>query len=369
MNHEEFIARTIELAKLGSGYVAPNPLVGSVITDSSGNIIAEGYHHKHGDIHAEIDALNKCQNIDLSEAILYCNLEPCSHSSPEKINPPCAPQIIKAGIKKVVIGMTDPNPKVAGNGVKILQDAGIEVITGVLEQECQDLNKIFTTNILKKKTHILVKIAQTLDGQIATASGSSKWITDIDARKYVHSLRNKFDAVMVGSQTVFADNPKLDVRLVEGRNPKRIVIDSNLSIPLNYNLVTDQLIKDSYIFTSELADPEKLKELKSRGVNIIELKSDNQYVPLKQVFEELYKLKIYSVMIEGGAGLVTQIIKESLFDEILIFIAPKIIGKGINSVGNLGILNIDDAIEFTNTSYFKINEQMVFQGDRKCLQD
>jgi diaminohydroxyphosphoribosylaminopyrimidine deaminase/5-amino-6-(5-phosphoribosylamino)uracil reductase len=369
MYHEIFIEKTIDLAKLGSGYVAPNPLVGCVIVDEMGEVISTGYHHKYGDIHAEVDALNKCKNMDLSKATLYCNLEPCSHNSPEKINPPCAPQIINSGIKKVVIGMKDPNPKVSGRGIKILEDSGIEVVFGVLERKCENLNKIFRTNILKNKTHILIKMAQTLDGKISTINHSSKWITDTEARKFVHELRGKYDSVMVGSNTALEDNPKLDVRLVEGRNPKRILVDSNLIIPLDYQLVNDELIKNTYIFTSEKADKNKLNHLKSIGVNIVELEVKNNNISLKEVFDKLYQFKIYSVMVEGGSKLVTQIIRENLYDEIMVFIAPKIIGDGINSIGDLNVRDINKSLEFDNIDYFKINNQIVFQGERKCLQD
>ncbi len=370
MIHEKFIRKTIELAEKGLGLVAPNPLVGSVIIDEFQNIISEGYHHKHGDIHAEIDALNNItSNLDLSKATLYCNLEPCSHNSPEKINSPCSPQIIQSGIKKVVIGMTDPNPKVAGNGIKMLKNAGIEVIYNILEEECQKLNRIFTTNILKNKTHILIKTAQTLDGKIATITGDSKWITDIDARTYVHKLRVKYDGVMVGSNTAIIDNPKLDARLFKGRNPKRILIDSNLRIPFSHDLVNDELISNTYVFTSESIDKSKISILKDRGVNIIKIQNEGNHISLDHVFSELYNLKIYSVMVEGGSGLVTQIIKKNLFDEMISFIAPKIIGNGINVIGDLDILQIDNAVEFNNIDYFKINNQIVFQGMNKCLQD
>ncbi|MFN8575316.1 MAG: bifunctional diaminohydroxyphosphoribosylaminopyrimidine deaminase/5-amino-6-(5-phosphoribosylamino)uracil reductase RibD [Candidatus Sericytochromatia bacterium] len=369
MYHEIFIEKALSLAKLGSGFVAPNPLVGCVITDEMGEIISSGYHHKIGDIHAEIDALNKCKNLDLSKAVLYCNLEPCSHNSPEKINPPCVPQIIKSGIKKVVIGMKDPNPKVSGNGIKQLEESGVEVICGVLEKECENLNKIFRTNILKKKTHVLLKMAQTLDGKIATINHSSKWITDSEARTFVHELRARYDSIMVGSNTALEDNPKLDVRLFKGRNPKRVLIDSNLLIPMDYQLVTDELVKNTYIFTSEKADKEKVKKLKDIGINIIEFQSKNNYISLKEVFDKLYEFKIYSVMVEGGSKLVTQIIRENLFDEIMIFIAPKIVGEGISSIGDINVRDINKSLEFDNINYFKINNQIVFQGDRKCLQD
>ncbi|MBC7473073.1 MAG: bifunctional diaminohydroxyphosphoribosylaminopyrimidine deaminase/5-amino-6-(5-phosphoribosylamino)uracil reductase RibD, partial [Candidatus Sericytochromatia bacterium] len=343
-------------------YVAPNPLVGCVIVDQNNQIIADGYHHKHGDVHAEIDALNKCKNIDLRHAILYCNLEPCSHNSAKKINPPCSPAIIQSGIKKVVVGMVDPNPEVAGNGIKMLQKAGIEVIHGILEKECQELNRIFITNILKNKTHLLIKIAQTLDGKIATKTGDSKWITNINARKYVHELRAKYDAVMVGSNTAIIDNPKLDVRHVTGRNPKRIIIDSNLKIPLTHNLICDELKENTIIFTSNNLSSHQYQKYIDTGIKIIKCKSKDNYLDLNDILKKAYELKIYSILLEGGAGLITQFVKQKLFDEMMIFISPKIIGSGKESIGELNIDKINDAIEFSEVRYKQIDDQIIFNG-------
>jgi len=361
MSHEYYIKRCIELAKQGYGYVSPNPLVGSVIVQN-GEIISEGWHRKYGDIHAEVHALQNCKNTLSDETILYCSLEPCSHSSSKKINRPCALQIIESGIKHVVIGIQDPNPEVSGNGVNLLRKAGIRVDVGFCEDECNELITLFKTHITKQRAHITLKIAQTLDGKIATSTGSSKWITSETVRKEVHLYRAMYDAVLVGADTVIADNPKLNVRHVEGRNPYRVIVDSHLRIPLSSTLFTDELANKTIVCTTSLADPNILKRLHEMEIEVLVCNVTGNHINLKDMLYRLYERRIYSVFVEGGMGLTTAFISKGYYDDILFMIAPKLIGDGKFLVGDLGIKQVTDAIEFKHVNYRILDNHMIVKG-------
>ena len=233
MNDEWYIRRTLRLAARAQGMTSPNPMVGAVIV-KNGEILSEDYHRKPGTLHAEALAIATAGK-EAKGSTLYVNLEPCCHT--EKRTPPCAKTIIHAGIKRVVIGMTDPNPKVSGKGISELKDAGIEVTSGVLENEARKLNEAYTKYITTGKPFVTLKVAMTLDGKIATPEGQSKWITGEQARKKVHTLRSRADAIMTAIGTVKADDPQLTVRMKKGKNPLRIVIDPNLEIPLHAKIL------------------------------------------------------------------------------------------------------------------------------------
>ena len=232
--HEKYMRMAIEEAKKGEGFTSPNPLVGAVIVKDD-RVIGIGYHKKYGENHAEINAfLNAKENgEDVEGASIYVTLEPCSHYGK---TPPCADAIIKNKLKKVIIGCVDSNPKVAGNGIKKLKDAGIDVIVNVLEEECRKLNEVFFYYIANKRPFVVMKYAMTMDGKIATVSGKSKWITSEKTREHSHRFRNKYSAIMVGINTVIEDNPMLNCRLPNTRNPIRIILDSSLKISLDSNI-------------------------------------------------------------------------------------------------------------------------------------
>ncbi len=246
MTDESYIQLTIEIAKKGEGSVSPNPLVGCVITKNN-RIIGAGYHEKYGEAHAEINAINSCAE-SLEGSTLYVNLEPCSHFGK---TPPCVDRIIKEKIKRVVIGTLDINPLVSGNGVKALKKAGIEVKVGILEKECIELNKFFFKYITEKLPYVTLKAAQTLDGMIADKNNYSEWISSSESRKYVHWLRSRYDAVLIGSETARKDNPKLTVRMVEGRNPFRVVLDSNLKLKSKSKSFKNNSDNKTIVVTSE----------------------------------------------------------------------------------------------------------------------
>ncbi|MEO8400117.1 MAG: bifunctional diaminohydroxyphosphoribosylaminopyrimidine deaminase/5-amino-6-(5-phosphoribosylamino)uracil reductase RibD, partial [Ignavibacteriaceae bacterium] len=246
MTDESYIKLAIEIAKKGMGNVSPNPLVGCVIIKND-RIIGAGYHQKFGESHAEINAINNSKE-NLEGSTLYINLEPCSHYGK---TPPCVDKILEAKIKKVVIGTLDMNPLVSGNGVKKLKSVGIDVKVGVLENECINLNKFFFKFITKKTPYVTLKAAQTLDGKIADKSGESKWISSLSSRRFVHEFRSKYDAVLVGTKTIIKDNPSLTVRLIEGRNPKRIIIDTDLSLKNSLKIFKDNKDKNLLVITSK----------------------------------------------------------------------------------------------------------------------
>ena len=343
MTDESYIKLAIEIAKKGSGNVSPNPLVGCVIIKND-RIIGAGYHEKFGKSHAEINAITNAKE-KVEGSTLYVNLEPCSHTGK---TPPCVDEIIETKIKRVVIGTLDMNPLVSGNGVKKLKSAGIDVKVGVLEKDCIELNKFFFKHITKKIPYITLKAAQTIDGKIADLTGDSKWISSLSSRKYVHELRSKYDAVLVGTNTVIRDNPSLTVRLSEGRNPKRVIIDSGLKLKTDKKIFLNNKDKNLILVTSKINinRKRKLKKLFALDVDIIFAKEEAEgSIDLMNVFKELGKRGINSVLVEGGSTIFTSLIKKKLFDDILLFISPKILGNGLSIVGDLKIKSIGKAVK------------------------
>jgi diaminohydroxyphosphoribosylaminopyrimidine deaminase / 5-amino-6-(5-phosphoribosylamino)uracil reductase len=339
---ESYIQLTLELAKRGKGKVSPNPLVGCVITRND-KIIGAGFHAKYGEEHAEINAINSSQE-SLEGSTLYVNLEPCSHYGN---TPPCVDRIIKEKIKRVVIGTLDINPVVNGRGIKKLKAAGIEVKVGLLEKECEDLNKFFFKYISKKLPYVTLKAAITLDGKIADINSHSEWISSSESRKYVHSLRNKYDAVLIGANTALIDNPQLTVRHIEGRNPWRIVLDPELNLPVDLKLFRNNYDQRTIIVLCEkgLKKKRKLVQIENSGIKIIKAKkSDENNIDLKSLLKELAKINITSVLVEGGSKILTSFIKQKLFDDLILFISPKLIGDGIPLVQNLGISSIKKSL-------------------------
>lgn len=322
--------KTLALAARGKGKTSPNPMVGALIV-KKGKIVAQGYHKKAGTPHAEIVALKKAGPLSKG-ATLFVNLEPCCHT--DKRTPPCTKSIIEAGIRKVVVAMIDPNPKVAGMGMRELRRAGIKTEVGIMRAEAKKLNEAFIKFITKKEPFVFLKIAQTIDGKIATAAGNSQWITGTKSREYVHRLRNDVDALLVGIGTVKKDNPSLDCRLKGGMNPFRIIVDSSLRIPPDAKLLNH---KDgrTIIATTEKANPTKISRLTARGARVLVIDSKHNRVDLRKLIKELGRLDITSVMIEGGSTVNASALSSGIVDKVLFFIAPKIIG-GTDSLPSIG---------------------------------
>lgn len=330
---EKYMKRCIELAKQGQGKTSPNPLVGCVVTDEFDNVIATGYHKKCGENHAERDALEKINKGDAET--LYVNLEPCSHYGK---TPPCTDIIIEKGIKHVVIGMKDPNPKI--QGIQTLKDAGIKVTVGVLEDECKKLNEIFIKNILHKKTFVAIKTATTLDGKIATSNGSSKWITSEVARDEVKKIRKKYDAILTSSSTVISDNPTMT-------HSKKIVLDRKLKTKLNYEIFKEGEI---IVFNG-------LKDDKIANVKYIKTPCIDGKISLEFVFEKLYELGIMSVLIESGGKLNGRALK--YVDKVYHFIAPKVVGD--NSAKSC--FNYREIYDISECKNFIIDDVKFFSPD------
>jgi diaminohydroxyphosphoribosylaminopyrimidine deaminase/5-amino-6-(5-phosphoribosylamino)uracil reductase len=359
LNDESYIQIALEIAKKGMGKVSPNPLVGCLI-EKNGKIIGAGYHQKFGGKHAEINAIESAID-SLEGSTMYVNLEPCSHYGK---TPPCVDKIIESKIKRVVIGTLDMNPLVSGKGIKKLKNAGVEVKVGLLEKECIELNKFFFKYITKKVPFVTLKIAQTLDGKIADHNKDSKWITSISSRRKVHSLRSQYDAVLIGSGTVKKDDPALTVRLTEGRNPKRIILDSKLNITIDHKIFKVNNDKNTFIVTSEKSSikSRKVNSLLSMGVNVIFVDEDEQgNLDLKQTLRELAKRGIASVLVEGGSKIFTSFIKNNLFDEILLFVSPKLLGSGLSVVGDIGIKTINKVFKLQIKNVEKIGEDVLIE--------
>lgn len=337
MNYENYMKKCIELAKNGEGQTSPNPMVGCVVLDKNENEISTGYHHKYGDNHAERDALLKLHNGEEKGGTLIVNLEPCSHHGK---TPPCADLIIERGLKKVVIGMQDVNPIVAGNGINKLQKAGIEVISGIMEEECKKLNEIFIKNMTQNKCFIAIKTATTLDGKIATSNGSSKWITSSTAREKVKEIRNCYDAIMTTSSTILADNPTMLHR-------KKIILDRRLKTNLEAPIYKNGEI---YLFNETL-------DMFEGGVNFIKTPVKTNKLDLEFVFERAYELGIKSILIESGGILNGSALKYA--DKIYHFIAPKITGDN----SSLSCFNFQKINDINNSLNFKIESIEHFEPD------
>ncbi|MBM4146737.1 MAG: bifunctional diaminohydroxyphosphoribosylaminopyrimidine deaminase/5-amino-6-(5-phosphoribosylamino)uracil reductase RibD [Nitrospira sp.] len=353
MNDEFYIKRTLRLASKAKGLTSPNPMVGAVIV-KNGEIIAEDFHRKPGAPHAEPLALEKAGK-KVRGAVLYVNLEPCCHT--DKRTPPCTKAIINSGIKRVVIGMLDPNPKVAGKGAMELQNAGIEVRSGILEDESKILNEFYVKHVTTGKPFVILKTAMTLDGKIATPEGQSKWITCEKARKIVLRLRSRVDAIMTAIGTVKSDDPQLTARVKIGKNPLRIVIDPHLEIPLNAKIL--KMPPQTIIVTNT----RNLKSiyLEKSGINMLYYK---EKLNLKWLMEQLGKMEISSVLIEGGSSLNSHALEDGVIDKIMFFIAPIIIGgrESFPAVGGKTYKRLEEAYRIKDLKIKRIGDDLLIEG-------
>lgn len=360
-----YMKRAINIAKKGR-YVYPNPMAGAVIVKDK-KIIAEGFHERFGGEHAEINALNKAGK-KAEDSDIYINLEPCSHHGK---TPPCADALVKAKIKRAVIAMRDPNPKVSRKGIEKLKKAGIEVKLGIMQNEAKALNRDYIKYIKNKKNkqpRVILKIAMTLDGKIATAKGESKWITCEKSRELVHKLRGESDAIIAGSATVAADNPLLTARIKgKHKNPVRVILASSCSIDMDSNVVKDKSAK-TIIFTSMLCPEEKIKKFRENQVDVILLEDKKgKYFDLRNIIKILNEKGLNKIMIEAGSYLNFSALSSGIVDKIYIFIAPKIIGGKASkpAVGGAGVNKLIDAINIKNIKITKIGTDLLIEGEAK----
>lgn len=357
---EQYMRRAIELAKKGRGATSPNPMVGCVVV-KDGRVISEGYHERYGEYHAERNALLACKE-ETEGADLYVTLEPCCHYGK---TPPCTEIIIEKKIGRVFVGSTDPNPKVAGGGIRILKEHGIEVVTGILEEECLQMNEIFFHFITTKTPFVLSKFAMTLDGKIACESGDSKWVSCEQSREEVQLLRKYYSGIMVGIGTVLADDPMLNCRIEEGMDPVRIICDSRLRIPLESRIVRSAKAIPTIVASASCGaeDPEKEQRLKEAGVEIIRT-SGSELVDLKELMQILGEKGIDSILLEGGGGLNAEAFRAGIVNKVQAYIAGKIIG-GANAktpVTGAGVQKMRDAILLRDMKAERIGEDIRITG-------
>lgn len=356
---EKYMRLAMQLAENAIGRTSPNPLVGAVIVKDN-RVVGCGWHRKAGTPHAEVHALNQAGEL-AQGADVYVTLEPCAHYGK---TPPCAKALVEAKVKNVYGGLLDVNPKVAGKGFKILEDAGIHVEYGFLQDELRKQNEVFFKWIEHKKPFVVLKAAMTLDGKIATATGQSKWITNETSRAYGYKLRDIYDGIMVGINTVIEDNPMLTARVDGGKNPIRIVVDSSLRIDINANVVQDKSAK-TIIATTDKADKDKILKLQAQDVDVIVVdKDENDKVDIEKLLDILGQQNICSILVEGGATLSGSFVAKKLVDKVYFFIAPKIIGgkEAKTPVAGTGILNLQEALALKDIQIEKLEEDILIIG-------
>lgn len=369
--YEEYMKMAIDIAKTAIGHTSPNPLVGCVVV-KDGRVISKACHERYGEYHAERNALLRCEE-DTAGAELYVTLEPCCHYGK---TPPCTEIIIEKGIKKVYIGSMDSNPLVSGKGVEILRENGVEVECGICKEECDKMNEIFFHFIENKTPFVAAKYAMTIDGKIAAYTGDSKWVTGEESRMYVQNLRKRYSGIMVGINTILEDDPMLNCRIEEGVNPVRIILDSDLRIPMESKIVQtageiktivaccENKVKDE----ADKADKaEKAEALEKMGVEVLKIKGnsqDNSRVNLKELMKLLGERKIDSILLEGGGTVNASAFEAGIVSKVYAFIAPKIImGKeSMSPVSGKGIKFMQDAIELENIEIVRIQDDILIKG-------
>ena len=356
---EKFFDRAMELAEKGRGKTSPNPFVGAVIV-KNGEIVGEGFTQPYGEDHAEVQALKMAKD-EAKDAEMYVTLEPCAHHGK---TPPCADAIIKAGIKKVYIGIKDPNPLVNGKGIEKLEAAGIETEVGIKSKEVKRQLEYYLKFITENKPFVIMKNAVSLDGKIATEEGFSKWITGKEARRKVHLIRSEVDAIITGIGTVMNDNPRLTVRL-EGdyKSPARIILDRFLTIPLETKLVRSANEVRTIVCKNEYyCNSEKEKLLKEAGVEIMSLPEEKRGLCITDLLDKLYQMNFSVVMIEAGSSVCTSFLEKKLVDKIHYFMAPKIVGGNFSVFQSLSIKEMENAITVDITDMVKLGLDYHFTG-------
>jgi diaminohydroxyphosphoribosylaminopyrimidine deaminase / 5-amino-6-(5-phosphoribosylamino)uracil reductase len=342
---ERFMKEAIALARKGERWVSPNPMVGAVVV-RGGRVIARGYHRKFGGPHAEVDALRGLDQ-DLIDATLYVNLEPCCHHGK---TPPCTELILSRRVGRVVVGSLDPNPQVGGRGIQRLREGGLTVQVGVLEEDCRALNRGFFHWMERGTPWVTLKWAQSLDGRIATSSGHSQWITCEASRKTAHALRATHDAVLVGVGTVLSDDPRLTVRHVRGRDPLRVVLDSSLQIPLGAKVLdVSPGGAQTWVVATEDVDELKVTAIEARRARVVRCPSDPVgWVEVRDLLRKMGSSGISSVLVEGGGSVITSFLSAAAAQRLVGFVAPLLLGEGVEAVRDLGIKRVDEAVRFSS---------------------
>jgi len=358
---ELFMKQVLRLAKKGLGLTSPNPLVGALLV-KNGTIVGSGYHRRAGAPHAEIEALSKAGKKSKGST-LYVNLEPCNHYGR---TPPCTEAIGESGVRRIVVGIPDPNPHVLGGGCALLRSRGLEVKCGVLEQECTRLNEVYIKYVTKDKPFVVVKGALTLDGWIATHTGHSKWITGEGSRKFVHSLRRNVDAVMVGVKTVMADDPLLLPYLAKksARDPVRVILDTHLRIPLGSRVLDSATSALTIIAAGSKINEKRREAIEGLGARVITCTIRDGLIDLGDLMDTLAGMSICSVLVEGGAALFGSIIKKRLVDKFYMFIAPKLLGgdDGVPFTRGTGCDNIKNCLNLRVSTVRRFDDDIMIEA-------
>jgi len=364
--------RCLELAARGAGRASPNPMVGSVLVGPAREVLGEGWHERFGEAHAERNALSDAERAhpgrSFEDATLYVNLEPCNHHGK---TPPCTDIILEKRIQRVIVGMIDPFPAVSGSGIARLRSHGVSVCLGVLEAECRQFNEAFVHRVQTGRPLVTLKIAQTLDGRIAAASGDACWVSGETSRALVHRWRAELDAVLVGAGTAAADDPALTVRHVSGRQPVRVVLDRTGSLPPSLQLFTDAHVASTVAVIGPGARPAYAAALRAAGGRLVVVDEAAGHLDLRTVLDRLGSeggpggRRMNTVLVEAGPGLASALLEQDLVDRLAVFIAPKIIGDGAPSFALPGIPRMTDAIRFSEYHWEPSGEDMLFLGYRR----
>lgn len=350
------------LAKKGRGRTSPNPMVGAVIV-RKGRVVASGYHRRAGRNHAEVEALTTIGYKPGAEDVMYVTLEPCNHHGR---TPPCTETILKSGIKKVIIGMPDPNPGVKGGGADFLRERGVEIKSGVLEPECRRLNEAFIKFNLTGRPFVIVKTALTLDGWSATRTGDSKWITNGKSRLFVHQLRDRVDGIMVGIGTIIADDPSLTTRLKgrRGKDPIRVIVDTKLRIPNNAKVLNQDSDSMTLLAVGQNISPELIKEIENERVSTVICPVKDGLIDLETLMDILGKMSVTSLMVEGGTSIIGSMIRRKLIDKFYIFKAPKLLGgnDGFPMARGAGPERMDESLKLKDIKVRRFGDDILIRG-------
>ena len=359
MRDRDYMRLALELAEQGLGWTSPNPMVGALIV-KDGQIIGQGWHKRCGQPHAERNALASCVQ-DPRGAVLYVTLEPCCHHGRQ---PPCTDAILEAGIRRVVVGSGDPNPLVAGKGIRILREHGVEVVEGILREECNRLNEVFFHYIQTAQPLVVMKYAMTMDGKIAAYTGASQWVTGEEARTHVQRQRHRYSAIMAGVGTVLADDPLLTCRLPDGKNPVRIICDTHLRTPLTAQVVTTAK-KAPTILATCCADKKKHSAYEKAGCRVLTVGGKGNHVDLKQFVKMLGQEQIDSVLLEGGGTLNWAALKSGVVQKVQAYVAPKIFGgrDAKTPVEGLGVSSPAEAFRLKNTTITQLGEDFLLESE------
>ena len=357
---EKYMRMALELALKGRGWVSPNPVVGAVIVRDDGTIIGQGYHERYGELHAERNALKNCMEPPAG-ATMYVTLEPCCHHGRQ---PPCTDAILEAGIRRVVVGSGDPNPRVAGGGIRILREHGIEVVEGVLKEECDAVNEIFFHYIQTGRPYVVMKYAMTIDGKIAAYPGLSKWVTGEEARAHVQKLRHELSAIMVGVGTVLADDPMLNCRIPGLTSPVRIICDTHLRTPLDSKVVQTASEIPTIIATC-CEDEKAVLQYTEKGCRVLNVaKSGDLHLDLQDLVSKIGAEGIDSILLEGGGTLNWSALESGIVNRVMAYVAPKLFGgsSAKTPVEGRGIPDPQEAVRLRDISVSRLGEDRLIEG-------